>query len=84
MALFNHAVRGEVGEADALYRWFLPLLRMDTVVKFVQLIKLVQQEVGMGNERVRGPRLPLAGPEREAALATIRAVLASRPALGSR
>jgi 4-hydroxy-tetrahydrodipicolinate synthase len=84
MALFDHAVRGEVEQADALYRWFLPLLRMDTVVKFVQLIKLVQQEVGMGNERVRGPRLPLAGPEREAALATIRAALASRPALGSR
>jgi 4-hydroxy-tetrahydrodipicolinate synthase len=72
-------MRGETGQAEALYRWFLPLLRMDTTVKFVQLIKLVQQEVGMGSERVRGPRLVLAGAEREAALATIRAALATRP-----
>jgi 4-hydroxy-tetrahydrodipicolinate synthase len=54
-----------------LYQWFLPLLRMDTVPKFVQLIKLVQQEVGMGNERVRAPRMTLTGSERAAALAVI-------------
>jgi len=72
MALFND-------KSNALYRWFLPLLRMDVVPKFVQLIKLVQQEVGMGHERVRGPRLVLAGPEREEALGVIRAALASRP-----
>lgn len=65
--------------SDSLYRWFLPLLRMDVVPKFVQLIKLVQQEVGKGNERVRGPRLVLDGVEREEALKTIRAALASRP-----
>ena len=81
VALFDCARRGETDKADALYRWFLPLLRMDTVPKFVQLIKLVQQEVGMGNERVRPPRLPVAGAEREAALASIRAALASRPRL---
>jgi len=80
-ALFRHALRGETAQADALYRWFLPLLRMDTVVKFVQLIKLVQQEVGMGIERVRPPRLVLADAEREAALVTIRATLAKRPTL---
>ena len=83
VALFHAAVRGEAGEgekqtADALYRWLLPLLRMDTVVKFVQYLKLIQQEVGMGSERVRGPRLPLAGAEREEALRIIRAVLAAR------
>ena len=78
-ALFRHAVRGEKEQADALYRWFLPLLRMDCVVKFVQYIKLVQQEVGMGHERVRGPRLVLAGAERETALKTIRDVLSRRP-----
>ena len=54
-----------------LYRWFLPLLRMDTVPKFVQLIKLVQQEVGMGSARVRPPRLELSGAELEEARATI-------------
>ena len=81
VALFDCARRGETQKADALYRWFLPLLRMDTVPKFVQLIKLVQQEVGMGHERVRAPRLILAGVEREAALETIRAALANRPRL---
>ena len=83
VALFRHAMRGDVAEADALYRWFLPLLRMDTVPKFVQLIKLVQQEVGMGHERVRAPRLVLDGAEREAALRTIRAALASRGSVPS-
>jgi dihydrodipicolinate synthase/N-acetylneuraminate lyase len=85
MALFRAARAGHDGDrsggaqADALYRWFLPLLRMDTVPKFVQLIKLVQQECGMGNERVRGPRMVLEGAEREAALTVIRAALQSRP-----
>ena len=77
--LFRSALRGENDKADMLYRWFLPLLRMDVLPKFVQLIKLAQQEVGKGNERVRGPRLVLAGTEREEALAMIRAALASRP-----
>ena len=65
--LFNYAMNGEREKAIALYNWFLPLLRMDTVPKFVQLIKLVQQEVGMGNARVRPPRLELAGEELEEA-----------------
>jgi 4-hydroxy-tetrahydrodipicolinate synthase len=81
MALFHAAVRGEAQKADTLYKWLLPLLRMDTVVKFVQYLKLIQHEVGMGDERVRGPRLPLAGPEREEALKAIRAVLGARPKL---
>lgn len=79
--LFDHAAKGENAEARALYEWFLPLLRLDVVPKFVQLIKLVQQETGMGSERVRPPRLPLAGPERDGALALIRERLARRPSL---
>ncbi len=77
--LFDLARRGERESALELYRWFLPLLRLDTVTKFVQLIKLVQAEVGMGSARVRPPRLELAGEEREAALRTIRDCLAHRP-----
>jgi len=75
--LFNYAMNGEREKAIALYNWFLPLLRMDTVPKFVQLIKLVQQEVGMGNARVRPPRLELAGAELEEALRVIRGILAA-------
>ncbi len=81
VALFEYAMRGEQKKADELYRWFLPLLRMDTVNKFVQLIKLVQQEVGRGDERVRPPRLILAGEERTVALATLKQALAKRPKL---
>jgi dihydrodipicolinate synthase/N-acetylneuraminate lyase len=79
VALYNYAVRGEIKKADELYKWFLPLLRMDTVPKFVQLIKLVQQEVGMGHERVRGPRCVMAGAERKAALDTVKTALGKRP-----
>ena len=77
--LFNYAIQGESKKAFELYRWFLPLLRMDTVPKFVQLIKLVQAEVGMGNTRVRPPRLELVGSELEQAMKTIRDALRTRP-----
>jgi len=66
-------------EARALYEWFLPLLRLDTVPKFVQLIKLVQTEIGQGNAVVRPPRLELEGRELSDVLAVIRAQLATRP-----
>ena len=79
--LFNYAMNGEREKAIALYNWFLPLLRMDTVPKFVQLIKLVQREVGMGNALVRPPRLELAGAELDEALQVIRHALANRPEL---
>ncbi|HZQ93946.1 MAG TPA: dihydrodipicolinate synthase family protein [Candidatus Sulfotelmatobacter sp.] len=77
--LFAHAIHREHDKAFDLYRWFLPLLRMDTVPKFVQLIKLVQAEVGMGNARVRPPRLPLTGEELEQASRAIHHALRSRP-----
>jgi dihydrodipicolinate synthase/N-acetylneuraminate lyase len=77
--LFNYAMAGESEKAWAIYKWFLPLLRMDTVPKFVHLIKLVQQEVGMGTMRLRPPRLELVGDELAAAQEAIRAALATRP-----
>jgi 4-hydroxy-tetrahydrodipicolinate synthase len=79
--LFDYAISGEDEKAFELYQWFLPLLRMDTVPKFVQLIKLVQQEIGMGSARVRPPRLELVGAELEEARATIRAALERRPSI---
>lgn len=78
--LFEQARTGGFEAAFELYKWFLPLLRMDTVPKFVHLIKLVQQEVLTGNERLRPPRLSLAGQEREEALAVLRTAMEARPA----
>ncbi len=77
--LFNFGMNGDRDKAFNLYRWFLPLLRMDTKPNFVQLIKLVQAEVGIGNARVRPPRLELVGDELEQAKQTIRDALRSRP-----
>jgi len=77
--LFDLARSGDWAEARALYDWFLPLLRLDTLPKFVQLIKLVQVEVGRGSARVRPPRLELTGAEYADALALIRDRLALRP-----
>lgn len=79
--LFELAMNGKTKQAVELYRWFLPLLRMDTVPTFVQLIKLVQAEAGIGSARVRPPRLELAGEPLAQALKTIRDALARRPQL---
>jgi len=77
--VFEWARDGKWAEARRLYEWFLPLLRLDTVPKFVQLIKLVQQEVGRGNARVRPPRLELDGAELKQTQDLIRERLASKP-----
>ena len=77
--LFNSGMDGSKQEASELYRWFLPLLRLDTVPKFVQLIKLVQEELGVGSARVRGPRMELTGSELEGARSLIRESLRTRP-----
>jgi dihydrodipicolinate synthase/N-acetylneuraminate lyase len=79
--LFDLATAGRHEEAFALLRWFLPLLRMDTVPKFVQLIKWVQGEVGAGSEHVRAPRLTITGTEREEAARVLREAVATRPRL---
>lgn len=77
MRLFELVTAGRRDDARKLYDWFLPLLRLDTVPKFVQLIKLVQHEVGKGSARVRPPRLELDGDELESSLSRIRAALAA-------
>lgn len=79
--LFELSRDGGPKAAEALYNWFLPLLRLDTVPTFVQLIKLVQEKTGMGSERVRAPRLPVAGTEREQALKIIDHAIATKPAV---
>ena len=79
--LFELARDGGYQAAASLYHWFLPLLRLDTVPKFVQLIKLVQAKVGMGSETVRAPRLVIEGAEREAVLKIIDHAIATKPSL---
>ena len=80
--LFELARAGRGAACDALYAWFLPLLRMDTTYDFVQLIKLVQHEVGMcgsGGPAVRGPRRLPEGEELETTLRVIKTALTNRP-----
>ncbi len=79
VVLFELARAGRLAEATPLYHWFLPLLRLDVVPKFVQLIKLVQSRVGLGSVHVRAPRLVLAGDELAQAIAIIDRALATRP-----
>jgi dihydrodipicolinate synthase/N-acetylneuraminate lyase len=79
------AVRNGTGDPAALaelYHWFLPLLRLDTVPKFVQLIKVAQSMTDMGSTHVRPPRLALTGAELEQVQSVIAGVLATRPRLG--
>jgi 1-pyrroline-4-hydroxy-2-carboxylate deaminase len=78
--LFNLALAGKKEEAFKLYSWFLPLLKLDITFDFVQLIKLVQAEVGMGNARVRPPRLELSGARLAEVQKLIRDSLATKPA----
>lgn len=77
--LFELAARGPREDCERLYRWFLPLLRLDTGPKFVQLIKLAEEKVGMGPARLRPPRLPLEGAELAEAERIVGAALAARP-----
>ena len=77
--LWDLATAGRYPEALKVYRWYSPLLHLDTHPKLVQYIKLAMAEVGLGSETVRAPRLPLVGAERETIQAVIRRAIASRP-----
>jgi 4-hydroxy-tetrahydrodipicolinate synthase len=80
-ALWDDATAGRWEEARALYRWYTPLLHLDTKVKLVQYIKLAMSENGLGSEMTRAPRLPIVGAEREEILKIIRHAIATRPAV---
>lgn len=79
VALWRLSLEGKKREAFELYRWFLPMLRLDTVPKFVQLIKLAQEMVGMGSAKVRAPRLELVGRELAEARQVIQLAIDTRP-----
>ena len=77
--LWDLAMAGRWDEARAVYRWYTPLLHLDTHPKLVQYIKLANAECGYGTETVRAPRMILEGAEREEVLGIIRKAIATRP-----
>ncbi|KQZ22766.1 4-hydroxy-tetrahydrodipicolinate synthase [Caulobacter sp. Root1472] len=81
VALVAAVDRGDLEEARSIYRWFMPLLHLDAEHDLVQSIKLAEQIMGRGSERVRMPRLPLAGARRAQVIAMVEEAAASRPLL---
>lgn len=81
VALIKAVERGDLEEARRIYRWFMPLLHLDAEHDLVQSIKLAEQVMGRGSERVRLPRLPLGGQRRADVLAMIEKCAATRPTL---
>ncbi len=79
--LWDMLLAGRAEEALSVYRWYTPLLHLDTHVKLVQYIKLAMAQCGYGTETVRAPRLPLEGAERDEVLAVIRQAIRTRPTL---
>lgn len=79
--LWDLAMAGRWQQARELYRWYMPLLHLDTKAKLVQYIKLCMVETGLGSEITRAPRLPLEGKERDEILTIIRKAIATRPTL---
>jgi len=70
---------GDLDAARRIYRWFMPLLHLDAEHDLVQSIKLAEEVMGRGSERVRPPRLPLCGERRAAVIAMVERARDSRP-----
>jgi 4-hydroxy-tetrahydrodipicolinate synthase len=81
VALYELAKAGRYAEALDIYRWFMPLLHLDTIPTLVQCIKLAEQIMGRGSEMVRAPRLTLEGAERAHVEELVRTAIATRPRL---
>ena len=79
LALVAAIKAGDLERARRLYRWFMPLLHLDAEHDLVQSIKLAEQIMGRGCERVRAPRLPLSGERRMAVVAMVERARATRP-----
>ncbi|CAI9120440.1 dihydrodipicolinate synthase family protein [Brytella acorum] len=79
VALVEAIDRGDLETARRIYRWFLPLLHLDAEHDLVQSIKLSEQIMGRGSERVRLPRLPLAGARRDEVTRMVEVAAANRP-----
>ncbi|WP_183983588.1 dihydrodipicolinate synthase family protein [Sphingomonas jinjuensis] len=73
--------RGDHATALAIYRWFMPLLHLDAEHDLVQSIKLAEQVMGRGSERVLPPRYVLEGARRAEVIAMVEKAAATRPTL---
>lgn len=82
VALVAAQRRGDYAEALRIYRWFMPLLHLDADHDLVQSIKLAEQIMGRGSERVRLPRLPLSGKRRDDVIGWVERCAATRPLAG--
>jgi 4-hydroxy-tetrahydrodipicolinate synthase len=81
LALYDAIVAGDMETALAIYRWFMPLLHLDAEHDLVQSIKLAEQIMGRGSERVRPPRHPLTGARRAEVTKMVEEAAANRPKL---
>ena len=81
VAIYRLMRAGRHSEARDIYRWFRPLLDLDVSTYLVQNIKLAEAMSIGSNERVRAPRMPLAGEQRARAERIIRTALETRPQL---
>ena len=79
VALVQALAGGDIAAAREIYRWFMPLLHLDAGHDLVQSIKLAEQLMGRGSERVRMPRLPLIGERRAEVIAMVEKAAAARP-----
>jgi 4-hydroxy-tetrahydrodipicolinate synthase len=73
--------RGDHAKAMEIYRWFMPLLHLDADHDLVQSIKLAEQVMGRGSERVLPPRYVLEGERRAQVIAMVEKAAATRPDL---
>ena len=79
IALYDAFIAGDLNRAREIYRWFMPLLHLDADHDLVQSIKLAEQIMGRGSERVRPPRHPLAGERRAQVTRMVETAAATRP-----
>jgi 4-hydroxy-tetrahydrodipicolinate synthase len=82
VAIIKAMDEGRIEEARAIYRWFMPLLHLDSCHDLVQGIKLAEALMGRGSERVRMPRLPLNGARREQVIAMVKKAAETAPCSG--
>ena len=78
--LWDLLTAGDWDRAREVYRWYMPLLHLDTRPKLVQYIKMCVEACGYGNSYCRPPRLHPSGSDLEEVTGIIRTALENRPA----